>query len=275
MAEQGQKDLSWRKALAPESPIREAAIAAAEEELKALQSTILTLISPKDERYNEFLAKSTPGRIILDVKRNINGPGKVRCRAVKQGHLEDLTSDGSNFVYYSSVSSLVSVRCLCFEPNYTNMRIASIDVRGAFNQSLTFEQMGKEHKYKYVVFTHPVTKEKLLFEARGPLYGEASAPRHWSDTLAEHLISEGFVRGVNETRTFYHKQRRLTLLTYVDDLLMSGEEPDLRWFEERLTHRFDCKPMIVLGTPGVKVLDHLGLELSPMPQNISEVPTSA
>ena len=165
-------------------------------------------------------------------------------------------------MYYSSVSTLASVRCLCAEPNYGNKRIASIDVRGAFNQSLSFEQMGKEHKYKYVVFTHPVTKEKLLYAARGPLYGEASAPRHWSDTLAEYLISEGFVRGLNETSTFYHPQRRLTLLAYVDDLLLSGEEADCRWFEQAIQTRFDCKPMLMLGAPGVEVLDHLGVELS-------------
>ena len=169
--------------------------------------------------------------------------------------------DGSDFVYYSSVSSLVSVRCLCFAPNCANRRIASIDVRGAFNQSSTFEEMGMKDKYKYVVFTHPVTKKRLLFEARGPLYGEASAPRHWSDTLAEHLISEGFVRGLNETSTYYHPERQLTLLTYVDDLLICGEEPDLRFFEERLAARFDCKPMIVLGVT-TNMLDHLGLEIS-------------
>ena len=246
-----QKDMSWKQAL--QSSGRENALQALDQELTSLQDTILTRITRDHPDWETAIAQATTGRLLLDIKRS----GQWKVRGVKQGFKEDrIQADGPCFVYYSHVARLASVRTALFRPRRGTRRLALKDIATAFLQSDSYED---GHK-KYVSFQHPVTKEWMYFEQSGPIYGEASAPRRWEDTVAPWLVSQGFVRGENEKSIFHHPERDLLLILYVDDALVDGEESDINWLFTAMDKRFKCKPAEWLTVD--EPLDYLGMDIS-------------
>ena len=98
MALHAQKDMSWKKASSSEH--RDKAIEALNKEITSLENSILTLIPADHVDYDTAVDQDTPGRILLDIKRN----GTYKARGVKQGFKEDKASaDGPDFNYYGHV----------------------------------------------------------------------------------------------------------------------------------------------------------------------------
>ena len=131
----------------------------------------------------------------------------------------------------------------------------------AFLQSLKYgkDASGKTI-YKYISFKDPRTGKHKLYRQDGPIYGEAAAPKQWEETIAPWIESLGFERGENEKGLFWHPERDLILLLFVDDTLAEAEnEQDNDWFFDELEKRFDCKDTETLteDTP----LDYLGVNL--------------
>ena len=114
-------------------------------------------------------------------------------------------------------------------PGRGNRRLAIKDVRTAFLQSNKFP----EGIVEYISFKDPVTKVVEYFRQTGPVYGEAGAPVRWENTIAPWLVEEGFERGCNEPAVYYHTDRDVLLLTYVDDLLYDGAEVDISYCDHR------------------------------------------
>ena len=174
---------------------------------------------------------------------------------MKQGFKEDKTvADGPDFNYYSHVAKLYTARMALFRSNRQGRRIALKDVSTAFLQS-----QGYDGFVKYVSFKHPVTGEWLYYEQSGPIYGEASAPVRWENTIAPFFEELGFERGENDPSVFYHPDRDLLVLLYVDDCLADGEEEDIRWFFDHLASEYDCKDTEWLSKD--ESLDYLGMEI--------------
>ena len=149
---------------------------------------------------------------------------------------------------------LQPVRASVLRPKRRNRRLCQVDISTAFLQS---NKYGKDEPAKYLTFVNPISKEKLYFRQLGPIYGENSAPARWEQTIVPWLTSEDgtrdlvsggfkFVRGDNEQCAFYHPDRDLLLLLYVDDLLCDGEEEEIQWFIARLKNRF--KKIILKST---------------------------
>ena len=256
LGQNAQKDMNWKKALASDN--RDKVIAAYEKELSSLLSTILTEMSPEDKDWEVAIEQATPGRWILDVKRS----GAWKVRGVKQGFREDkVMSDGPDFNYHANVVKFVTVR-LILARRRTGCIIAIIDVSTAFLQSHPYPA----GKVKYISFKHPLTGKWVYFRQSGPIYGEASAPVRWEDTIAPWLEDQGFTRGSNEPCLFHHQERDLVLLLYVDDILADGEPADVEWFFQILAERFNCKdPEYLTMESG---LDYLGMMLSMDSDNI-------
>ena len=82
----------------------------------------------------------------------------------------------------------------------------------------------------------------------------------WEITLAEWLEAVGFDRGLNEPAVYYHAERDLLVLTFVDDLLIDGFESDIKWFLAELEERFDCKDPETVEEDSP--LDYLGMEIT-------------
>ena len=246
-----QKDMSWKDAI--NSPDRVKVEAAFKKEVDSLESTILTRVLDTNPDYDSKFNMATPGRWLLDVKRN----GVVKCRGVKQGFKEDrVVADGPNFNYYSHVAKLTTVRTSIFRKNRGDRRLALKDVSTAFLQSNPYP----DGKVKYLKMKNPFTGQWELWEQSGPIYGEASAPVHWENTVAPWLVSLGFVRGDNEPSVFHHPERDLLVLLYVDDVLMDGFDEDVDWLDAEMDQRFTCKPIekLTKDTP----IDHLGCDIS-------------
>ena len=116
-----------------------------------------------------------------------------------------------------------------------------IDISTAFLQSHPYA----DGMVKYLSIKNPITGKWHYYRQSGPIYGEASAPVRWEITLAEWLEAVGFDRGLNEPAVYYHAERDLLVLTFVDDLLIDidGFESDIKWFVAELEERFDCKDL--------------------------------
>ena len=84
---------------------------------------------------------------------------------------------------------------------------------------------------RYICFRDPVTHVWNYYRQIGPtyVYGEVSAPKRWEDTIAPWFESMGFVRGENERSCFYHKERDLLIVLYVDDCLADGDAADVQY----------------------------------------------
>jgi hypothetical protein len=247
-AAHAQKDMNWKKALA--SPERTDVLKALDKELTSLQATILTRILPGDSDFENAVKTATPGRLLLDIKRS----GVYKARGVKQGFRENKEqSDGDGFNYYSSVVKLSAVR-IALTRRRTRSRVTGIkDVSTAFLQAHGFPK----GTVKFIVFKNPVTGDWEYYRQSGPIYGEASAPVRWEQTIAPWLEEQGFTRGENERCVFYHADRDLLVLLYVDDVMADGEPADVDWVFELLAERFQCKDAdyITAGTPQ----DYLGM----------------
>ena len=247
------KDMDWKTALA--GPDADKAVAALQLEMASLLSTILTPIDENHPEYEEARRLATPGRILLDIKRC----GLFKARGVKQGCRENKEiADGPDFNYYAHVAQLTSVRASLFRYKRGTRRVAIKDVRTAFLQSDPYP----EGTVKYICFKNPLTQKWEYFRQSGPIYGEASAPVRWEQTIGPFLESDkvGLIRGDNERCCFLHPTRDLLALLYVDDCLEDGEEDDVNWLSNQLDERFDCKDLEYLnvGDP----LDYLGITIT-------------
>ena len=100
----------------------------------------------------------------------------------------------------------------------------------------------------------------------GPIYGENSAPIRWEKTIAPFLEDIGFIRGDNGRGIFYHPERDLLVLLYVDDCLIDAFEGDIVWFVEQMNDRFECKEVewLTVNNP----LDRLGMLILMDNQNV-------
>jgi hypothetical protein len=246
-----QKDMKWKKALA--GPDADKAIAAFHAERDSLLDTVLILLDEDHPEYQTALEKAVTGRYLLDIRRS----GMWKVRGVKQGFKEDkLTADGKNFVYYSHVAKLYTIRIAFFRPNRGTRRVAIQDVKTAFLQSDKFP----ESTVKYLTMYNPVSMRWEQFRQIGPLYGENSAPVRWEHTYAPYMETEGFTRGDNEKSVFYHEEHDLLDITFVDDNYLDGEEDSIIWGSKILEDRFDCKELEWLEPDG-QPLDYLGMEL--------------
>lgn len=246
------KDMNWSAVL--KSDDRDKAIAALQAEKDSLLSTILIKIDSDHPEYADAMEQAITGRFLLDEKRS----GVWKARGVKQGFKEDKSiADGPDFVYYAHVAKLVTIRATIFRPNRGNRRLGIKDVKTAFLQSDKYPT----DLIKYVVFKDPLTLEYEFFRQLGPLYGECSAPVRWEDTAAAEMDAEGYTRGLNEQSTFYHEERDITALLYVDDFLYDADETEVKWASDQLADRFDCKELEWVEPDGGGV-DYIGMELS-------------
>jgi hypothetical protein len=250
MATIAQKDMSWKSSLSGEH--RANVLKAFADERSSLEGSILKQLCDGDANFAQAVLEATSGRWLLDIKRT----GKFKCRGVKQGFKEDKNfADGPDFNYYAHVAKLISMRSALFRPRRRNRRLAVKDISTAFLQSHPYPDGQK----KFLKMKNPVTGEWEYFEQSGPIYGEASAPVRWEDTIAPWLVEQGFERGKNDPCVFYHVERDLLVLLYVDDCLMDGAEEDVQWMDALLDTRFKCKESDWLTEDNP--LDYIGMDL--------------
>ena len=73
------------------------------------------------------------------------------------------------------------------------------------------------------------------------LYGTKDAALNWQSTLSEHLVSQGFVRGVGHPSVFHHAARNIWTLVHGDDYCSAGSPESLDWLQGVLEKRYKIK----------------------------------
>ena len=269
-----QKALPWRRFLAPTNPHRQDVIEAFDKEIAAIiDFGVMDEVLSTDPEYAEAVRISTLCRPLLDRKAD----GTWKARLVKRGDLEDSEAeDGKDYVFFSHVASLASLRMTIMQPgryaiqhgqtDADRIELSSIDVANAFCQSNKFDDGVK----RFLKVHSPIDGVWRYYRQMKPLYGAKSAPKRWNDTFVQFIttpIAEGgpgFVRGKNEPSIFRRERTEshgaLLLCLYVDDLLLAGPRAVQDEFYELLRGRFKCKDVKWL-TPTTP-LTHLGMQIS-------------
>ena len=80
-----------------------------------------------------------------------------------------------------------------------------------------------------------------LGKLRLSLYGTRDAASNWQETLASHLVSLGFIRGVGHPCVFVHPDRGIWTMVHGDDYVSAGFSDDLEWLEEKLGQAYEIK----------------------------------
>ena len=141
-------------------------IEACASEIDSICSTIGTVLQEGTQAYLEALRLGTKCRVILSEKRS----GKIKCRLVKCGHLEDaVAADGAGFDYAAQVTRLSTIRLCLTRPNRKDRAIAVIDISTAFLQADKYADGFLKHVLQAPHYWHtdgPATKRANLWRAK-------------------------------------------------------------------------------------------------------------
>jgi len=110
------------------------------------------------------------------------------------------------------------------------------DIKNAFTESPLKEQI----LLKQPEGVH-VKKGHVLKVLRS-LYGLKQAARDWNLLMKKELLAWGFVQSLADPCMFVHKERKIRILVYVDDVLAAAkEQSQTEWFWKKLSARFNAK----------------------------------
>ena len=87
----------------------------------------------------------------------------------------------------------------------------------------------------------PEAHPDLLGRLRLSLYGTRDAALNWQQTLSEHLVENGFVRGVGHPSVFHHPKRKIWTLVHGDDYCIAGPAESLDWMQGILQKKHEIK----------------------------------
>ena len=252
------RDLPWKPYLyGKESRHKDDVLRAYRSEVDSLKSTVLRELKPGDAEWDAAQRNHTTCRALLEWKRQ----GLWKVRIVIQGHKENkLALDGPDFNYSSDVVGITAIRALFMKPLQKGEAIGQCDISTAFLQSDLFPEGTPP---RYLMLPDPVTGTNRYFRQLGVVYGSASSPKRWQDTLDGWLTKPesenggGYTQGKNDPCLFTHERLGVTLATYVDDCAVRGQRAKAEEAFAAIRARFKCKDVHWLS-PG-QSLDHLGM----------------
>jgi hypothetical protein len=239
-------------------PHKDKFVEAIVKEIDSILKHTATLISKDHVEYGDATRNATSSRLVANIKRD----GRAKVRWVVQGCFE--SKDLDDWTNYAHVATLNSLRSIVFQAKRRRHGLASVDIKTAFLQSTPYHS---SERPKYIKLKHPITGEWIYFRLRTPMYGLRSSPRRWEDTLAPWLVSEGFKRGENEPSVFHRSSDDVTIICYVDDLLISSDHKDIEEFLARLRTRFECNEPVFLSV--VQPIDFIGIIITLTADSIS------
>ena len=183
-------------------------------ELQHMVDRRLRQLSPEEEARVRLNHPVVTLRMIPEAKKD----GRRKARLVLQGFKEPREWDvGSNV---SPVAYPSTIRSLVFMGGNPDDILSSIDVSVAFLQSTEY---GTDEAPRYVSYKPYAGAREYLFQLRGPVYGQRSAPRAWYSIVSEWLIDDmGYRQGKNEPCVFRHPETGHRLVLFCDDFLCRG-----------------------------------------------------
>ena len=173
------------------------------------------------------------GRWVFKKKLGVDGRvARFKARWVVKGFLQRQGID-YNETYSGVVKAITSNILLAMAAKY-DWEVDLVDIVTAFLYAGVKERIYVEQP---TGFEEEVSKVCLLLRA---LYGLKQSPREWYETLAEFLLSLGFVRSQYDSCLFLFKSDRgiVFVAVYVDDIQVVGHRPLVDWIKGRLHDRF-------------------------------------
>jgi 3D (Asp-Asp-Asp) domain-containing protein len=157
----------------------------------------------------------------------------------------------------------------------TRLLVASTDLRthsvstGDFWTAFLQGKHYKDGKTRDVTFWCPVMMCVCVAELTGPIYGEQIGGKNWKDTIgADYLVGElGFEESMNQEGSYYHKERDITVVLWVDDPFIkcplrgkNGEAWEMERIHAQMGSKFKMRNFQRLSHK--KPLTYIGMRVS-------------
>ncbi|KAK9073343.1 hypothetical protein SSX86_007667 [Deinandra increscens subsp. villosa] len=209
---------------------------AMDEEMSALRANKTWVLVPRPYSENVVGAKW-----IFRIKYRPDGTiDRHKARLVAQGFTQIPGLDFSHT--FSPVVKAATIRIVLSLAVVNNWPLHQLDVKNAFLNGNLSETIYMEQPPGFVDDRFPGHVCKL----NKALYGLKQAPRAWFQRLSSFLLKNGFTCSKSDTSLFILKSDSciLYLLVYVDDLVLTGNNPSqLKSFISILHKEFATKDM--------------------------------
>eukprot|EP00253_Pinus_taeda_P009585 PITA_09585 len=236
-----------------------------------------------NEEYHSLLANDTWDLVPLPKGRKL-----VRCKWVyrtKYGpdekvdkHKARLVAKGFSQVEgidytetFSPVAKMNFVRLVLSLTASFKWEVHQMDVKSAFLHGDLHEEIYMEQHIGFIQ-----TNSSLVCRLKKSLYGLKQAPRAWYAKMDSFLLESGFSRCHFDNTVYTKKVGKslLTLVLYVDDLILTGSDPNLiNHVKSSLKEKFEMRDLghlhyflglQVLQSKEVQFGIHYSVEASPL-----------
>ena len=183
---------------------------------------------------------ATGGKIIgtkwIDTNKGDFENPNIRCRLVGKEF-----RTGPDDALFASTPPLEALRLIV-------SRAATVDSEGK-KKELMINDVSRAYFYAKSTRTlyveippeDPRAHPDYLGRLRLCLYGTRDAALNWQETLSEHLIQNGFTRGVGHPAVFHHAERDIWTLVHGDDYCSAGPSESLDWMQGALEKEYKIK----------------------------------
>ena len=101
------------------------------------------------------------------------------------------------------------------------------------------------------------------------LYGTRDAPVAWQRVVKSDMSRLGFTECLRTTGVYFHRDRDLRVVTHVDDFLVAGEYPHLKWLRGELEKTYELKVQLAGWQSGDnRELSFLGRTIRLLPSGV-------
>ena len=160
---------------------------------------------------------------IYKIKRDNSGEiVRYKARLVAKGFSQVRGVDFEEV--FSPVARAESIRIIIAMAAQFKWKLHHLDVKSAFLNGYIEEDIYVNQPEGFI----KKGKENYVLKLRKALYGSRQAPRAWNSKLDETLKSMGFIRSINDQAVYIsnRKERKLWVGVYVDDLIITGSNPE-------------------------------------------------
>ncbi|CAM8975392.1 unnamed protein product [Rhodiola kirilowii] len=192
---------------------------------------------------------------IYTVKTRSDGSlERYKARLVARGFQQEYGRDYDET--FAPVAHMTTIRTLLAVASVREWSISQLDVKNAFLNGELREEVYMRPPLGYSI------SDGMVLRLRRSLYGLKQAPRAWFERFSFVVTAAGFTASDHDPALFIHTSTRgrTLLLLYVDDMLITGDDPQhITFVKERLHTQFLMKD---LGP----IRYFLGIEFSSTPE---------
>lgn len=173
---------------------------------------------------------------IFKIKQNENGDIiKYKARLVAKGFMQKHGIDYQET--YAPVAKLTSIRIVLAVANQMNLNLHQMDVKTAFLNGYLQEDI-------YMTTPEGIDEHGKVCKLNKSLYGLKQSPRCWNTRFNDFILSLGFNRSRSDYCLYIYKGcETMFILLYVDDVLIVGNETEIKSIKEKLSEEFEMTDM--------------------------------